>query len=504
MKKGRKYRKAIGSLACIATFLALVAIRPAQAQHRTTERPKTPGSMIKESDVDYQLWESFVVMRKANDGEAPAQHELGLRYLMGKGFEADTQKAALWIKKAAAQDYVLAKYNLGILYHNGWGVDWNPFEAYRNFLHAAHKKLPDAEFVVGLMLTENLVVNRDWQKAYRYVKSAAEEGFEPARKALVEFQKRGIKTESDSGKPAERESRVRPVFLDFNVDTSSKADDRVLLKDFLREAGPGMRQALGISDTALIESGVEKSFERIERAADVGSPEALALLGRIHEQGIGTTKDPIKATAYYVRASRLESPRAYELLWDLIQQPGYREMLEKRAMASDAEAQFAWAGLVASRFDQLLSGDQAVKLLNGAANRNHAQSIIELGLCYQSGRWVQQDKVRAEELWKIAAGLGSSEARIRLIVSEIMKPNSKNPSAETLSYLTTVSEEGSILAQVALGYCHERGLGTPRNKEQAATLYRNAAQRGSESAYLALRRMHDEIRPKGKEFEIEE
>lgn len=475
------------------------------AQRRISERQRTPGSMIKESDVDYQLWESFVVMRKANDGEAPAQQELGLRYLTGKGFEADTQKAALWIQKAASQDYVPAHYNLGILYHNGWGVEWNPFEAYRSFLRAARKDLPEGEFVVGLMLTENLVVSRDWGEAYRYVRKAAAEGFEPARKALVEFQRRGVGTDPDSGKTkAGEESRARPVFLDFNVDTASKADDRVLMRDFLREAGAEFKKAIGISDTASLEKDLGLSLRHIEQSAEVGSPESLALMGRMCERGIGMEKDMIRATAYYVRAIRLESPRAPELLWNLIQQPGYRELLEKRAMSHDAEAQFAWAGLVASRFDQLLSGEQAFKLLREGANQNHGQSIIELGLCYHSGRWVQQDKAKAEGLWRIADGHGNPEARIRLIVSEIMKTPSKTPDPKAISYLQASLGEGSILAQVALAYCHERGLGKAPSKESAALLYRNAAQRGSESAYLALRRMHDEIRPAGKEFEIEE
>jgi TPR repeat protein len=67
------------------------------------------------STLDYQLLEAFVLMQKANAGESAAQHELGLRYLFGKGFPADTVKAAFWIQKAASQNLPLAQYNLGIL-----------------------------------------------------------------------------------------------------------------------------------------------------------------------------------------------------------------------------------------------------------------------------------------------------------------------------------------------------------------------------------------------------
>ena len=60
-----------------------------------------------------------------------------------------------------------------------------------------------------------------------------------------------------------------------------------------------------------------------------------------------------------------------------------------------------------------------------------------------------------------------------------------------------------MLAEVALGYCYETGTGLPRNPGAAAQFYVTAARRGSQDAYRALRRMYDDIRPKGKEFQIE-
>jgi TPR repeat protein len=61
-----------------------------------------------------------------------------------------------------------------------------------------------------------------------------------------------------------------------------------------------------------------------------------------------------------------------------------------------------------------------------------------------------------------------------------------------------------VLAQVALGYCYETGSGVVPSDSEAARLYRAAAQRGSQDAYYALKRMHDRIRPANKEFQIDE
>jgi len=485
--------------------MLVAGVGSTEAQRKSSGREPTPGSMIRESDIDYQLWEGFVLVQKANKGEAAAQHELGVRYLQGRGFEADTVKAALWMQRAAEKDFDFAHYNLGIFSMNGWGVPWNPFAAYRHFQNASRKNLPDADFVLGLLLTENLVVPRDWDQAYALVRKSADAGFEPAKKALVEFERRGIprKGSPDPSSPADSLHQDRPVFLDFNIDTSAKLDDRTLVSELMREGNEELKKALGVAARAGSESLRDTGAAGlIMKAADAGSPEALTLIGRFYEKGIIYRKDPVKAAVFYVRAVRLESPRAMELLWNLIQDKGFAEELDRRSRHNDPEAQFVSAGLVAARMDLRLSGEQALQLLNSSASRNNADAIIELGLCHQSGRWVKQDRMRTAELWVRAAGLGSIEAEIRLAVLQTI--GAERIGKEVFDFLQKKSDEGAILAQVAMAYCHQHGLGVARSKAEAARLYRNAAQRGSQSAYFALRQMHDEIRPDDEVFRMEE
>ncbi|MBI2620430.1 MAG: sel1 repeat family protein [Ignavibacteriales bacterium] len=485
----------------------MIAANVLEAQRKVPGREPTPGSMIRESDVDYQLWEGFVLVQKANKGEPAAQHELGIRYLQGRGFETDTVKAAFWMQRAADNDFDFAHYNLGIFSMNGWGVPWNPFAAYRHFQNASRKGLPDADFVLGLLLTENLVLPQDWNKAYEYVKKSADAGFDPARKALVEFERRGIPHRGDSHDRkttnADSLSHRRPVFLNFNIDTATAVNDTTLLNELVREGSAELKKALGVA----VKTGMETlrdtgAVALIRRAAEAGSPEALTLMGRLYEKGVVFDRDRIAAAMHFVRAVRLESQRATELLWNLIQEKGFPEELERQARQDDARAQFVWAGLVASRMDLRLSGEQALKLLQTAASRNHADALIELGLCHQSGRWVQADRVQTVVLWRKASLLGSQEAEVRLAVLRTIGAGEIDN--RDIAFLRSKADEGSILAQVALGYCYQRGLGLARSKAEAARLYRNAAQRGSQSAYFALRQMHDEIRPEGKEFAMED
>ncbi|MEW6062006.1 MAG: tetratricopeptide repeat protein, partial [Bacteroidota bacterium] len=106
--------------------------------------------VLRSSDVTYQLWEGFTLVRSANAGDPAALHELGLRYLLGQGFTADTIKAFDLIRKAAEKNYLLAHFNMAVFYHNGWGVEWNPFYAYKHFQYAAEQGLREGAFAYGL------------------------------------------------------------------------------------------------------------------------------------------------------------------------------------------------------------------------------------------------------------------------------------------------------------------------------------------------------------------
>ncbi|HLB00883.1 MAG TPA: tetratricopeptide repeat protein, partial [Bacteroidota bacterium] len=139
-----------------------------------------------------EMFNAFLLVKKANTGDPVARHELGLRYLTGRSFAPDTPKAALWIGRAAEQKYVPAIYNFGILRNNGWGTPWDPFGAFLDFRTAARKGLVEGEYMYGLFLTDDLVVRRDYAEAYRWIRAAADSGYTFAEEVLRDFNKTGI------------------------------------------------------------------------------------------------------------------------------------------------------------------------------------------------------------------------------------------------------------------------------------------------------------------------
>jgi TPR repeat protein len=524
-------------LAPVTIFLSVLfgpTTLSAQKQHPQSpvfKDYKTPDSSIgiQQSDVTYQLWQGFMVARKANAGDPLAQHELGIRYLTGRGIEPDTVKAAYWIRRAAEHNVITAHFNLGLLLVNGWGVNWDPFEAYHHFLYAAEHNMSQAQYVMGQFFAENLVVSRDWAQAFRWVKLAADSGFAPAIEALALFEKRAHSQIGSTG-PNPGGARVEAgdttwqkkkspslqasnlIFLDLDaVDTAAQPDEWTLLREALASGSVQAQSALGFS--SLLDDTLALDTVRlvvVRRAANVGSPEALTVLGKCYEKGVLVEKDWVKAAEYYARALRLESPRAGSLLMTLMQQREFAEKLKWRAEHSDPDAQVAWAGLFAMGLDPFLAGDThlteeaAFQLLKRAAREDHVPGLVELGVWYYSGRGVRQDKDAAREEWDKAVRLGSREAEVQIAVAKIRESHELPEVEQAIRVLSDASRDGSILATVALAYCYENGIGFVKHDGEAAKLYRRAAQRGSQEAYSALKRMYDTIRPPSEEFQIRE
>jgi uncharacterized protein len=498
--------------------IVLLAQQQSDSPVYKSYRPPSPSAQLKRSDIDYNLMHIFGLERKAYSGDVGAQHELGLRYLLGEGVEADTLKGAFWIRRAAEQNSADAQYNLGILEFNGMGVPWNPFDAYKFFSRAAQNGMGEAQYILSMFLTENLVVPRNWEEAYKWIKKAVDAGYAPAKEAIADFEARGLGTPKEAKADTDTASSKKPaikqtlgfVFMDSGPADTTTASDATLLKDALRDATPQLKRALGMSKDQTKNLELDTAGMRIIRdAAEEGSPEALTIVGRSYERGIGVPKDLVTATMYYIRASRMSSQRAPRLLARLMEQPGFFEILKSRTARHDSDAEVAWAALSALKIDYLMTQKegiitekQALEFLNRAAAGNHVQGLIELGLCYYSGRWVKEDRNEAVALWKRAAKSGSREASTRLATLAVRSEKEPKKLSDAITELEQASQKGSVLAQVALGYCYETGTGVVKKTSEAVRLYRSSAQRGSQDAYYALRRMHDAIRPADKEFQI--
>jgi TPR repeat protein len=58
----------------------------------------------------------------AEQGDAEAQHYLGVRYADGRGVTQDPAEGMRWIRKAAEQGLLSAQYSLGVRFTDGKGI----------------------------------------------------------------------------------------------------------------------------------------------------------------------------------------------------------------------------------------------------------------------------------------------------------------------------------------------------------------------------------------------
>ena len=79
------------ALLLLLPLLTLPPRAPGQEQPNSPvfKRYKPPDEipLLPRNDPTYQIWQAFLAARRANAGDPLAQHELGLRYLLGIGVE---------------------------------------------------------------------------------------------------------------------------------------------------------------------------------------------------------------------------------------------------------------------------------------------------------------------------------------------------------------------------------------------------------------------------------
>lgn len=477
------------------------------------KKPTTLPPLVRPADPVYETLQTFLLARRAAAGDAPAQHELGIRYLLGMGVQADTTLAAHWIGKAAEGNVVPARFNLGILQYNGWGMPWDPFGAFKSLSWCSERNMMEADFFLGLFYIEGYVVPADLARALEFIERSAGKGFKPAVETLPRLkehmQQVAAAANPDSAAAASTSASLSPVFLDFDPDTTSAPGLGTLLQAAMEGGNSSLQQALGLSklngDPTQLDSAAEA---RVRNAADAGSPEALTFLGRAAELGRGRERDRVRAAALYLRAIRMESPRAPGHLFGILGLPEFIAELKEKAGAEDPEALYAWGTAAALGFDGQLAMAgavvtplQAKGFLSTAARAGYAPAMIELGLGELSGRWGPARPFEAYKLWERAATTGNMEAMIRLAILDVRGADTTLfPAA--VQVLRQGIERGSVLAEVGLGFCYETGRGAQPSPAEAARLYRDGARRGSSDAQRALRRLHDRIRPPDPAFLI--
>ncbi len=462
---------------------------------------------------EFTISAGYYLVKDANDGNTTSQHELGLRYLFGKGFEIDTVKAVYWIKKAVDKKLPSACFNYAIMLLNKAGVAWNPFEAYRNFLIAANGNMPEAQLLVGLYYLDNLIVNRNLNTAVEWINKAVKLKYKPAEEVLAQIKTNegrfidlsGTVSKTQLDRDKQNTSGRDFAFEWYNTENDSlnRSLENVKENELVKKPYHELKKFLNVKKSGILEKrGDTTSVNLLQQGIRWGNPEAVLINGLSLEKGTLNKKNLILAASNYFRAYRLGIDRAANLLLKLTTEQSFIDLLNKSMEKGDLEAIYVWSAIIALNYNNKFTEDQSIDFLNKASEKGHIQSMIELGLCYYNGRGVAKERDKALLLWNKAGTYECEDARTRIAFNNILN-NDKNSNLKTdYDYIMNACENGSLLAQIALGYCYERGIVVKENKSEADKYYRDAARRGSEIAMNSLKRLYDEIRPENEEFKI--
>lgn len=116
------------------------------------------------------------VQLAAEQGDADAQFNLGVRYVNGRGVSQDDQQAMTWYRQAAKKGHAKAQFNLGVAYANGQGVPQDYGQAVAWYRQAAEQGHADAQFALGGMYYGGEGGPQDYLQAYAWLSVAAANG----------------------------------------------------------------------------------------------------------------------------------------------------------------------------------------------------------------------------------------------------------------------------------------------------------------------------------------
>ncbi|KAK9453656.1 HCP-like protein [Dipodascopsis uninucleata] len=255
-----------------------------------------------------------------------------------------------------------------------------------------------------------------------------------------------------------------------------------------------------------LEPSREKEFELYKKATKLGHGRSAYRAAVCLEVGSGVKADKEKALAYYKHAAQLENaPAMYKLgmiyLQGLLGNPRNVSealiWLKRAADRADSDCPHALYELAklyesADGSSSFLEQDEvrALELYQRAAQLGHLPSQYRVGAAYEYGHLgCIMDPKLSIAWYSRAASKGDAESELGLSGWYLTGADGILPKSEAESYLWArrASEKGLAKAEYAVGYFTENGIGTTANMHEAIRWYKKAASQNYQKAINRLR-----------------
>ncbi len=312
--------------------------------------------------------ETLRLLHKAADqGFMAAQESLGIFSQTGIGMSQPAPDEALdWYKKAVEQGSLDAATNIALMYEGGIGVPKDPAQAMTWFRRAADGGDATAQYNLALIYAQGKGVPRDYKECVRWLTLASEQN-------------------------------VLPAILD--------------LASFYLQPPDGENADL------------ERAIHYYEKAAELGSADAEAILGNIFASGAQGKPDYEQAVKWYRKAAEQGQPMGQFGL-------GIRYELGQGVPLNLQEAR---------------------RLITAAADHSLPDAQYELGTMWEEAKGDSVDLTMASHYFQLAAEQGNAKAQFRL--GRLLATNGRSHADRVSAYkwlmlAQSVSEGGAVLANL--------------------------------------------------------
>lgn len=214
----------------------------------------------------------------------------------------------------------------------------------------------------------------------------------------------------------------------------------------------------------------------LEKRAEVGDAEAQFTLGNLYENGNGVAKDITKAVAWYEKAATTKNSNYFD---QFDEQPQINERPQVKAQFRLGVIYDAGAGVSQDR-------SKAAMWYEKAAEQGVAEAQFNLGMLYANGEGIPKDIKKAATWFEKAANQGYAYAQNNLGAMYYAGKGVPKDHKQAAAWYEKAAVQGEAIAQSNLAGMYAKGEGVPKDAVKAAGWFEKAAVQGKPNAQLSL------------------
>ncbi len=368
----------------------------------------------------------------AQNGFAKLITGLGIVLYKSEETEIDPDLAVKCLELAAAAGDDEALVELGNLYFDGAG-DMAPDQekAFRYYLQAAEKDVPNGWELVGYCLYEGKGASQNRQEALGWYEKAAEQG----------------------------------LYNSYYM----------------------MGMIYGYDETLF---NYEKAVSYFEKSAKLGQTDALVRLGTMHLHGVGTIPpDQQKAFQYFSQAALSDNSLGWEWAaychyWGYGTQQNRQKALQcyhAAAKKGSCHSQYM-LGYIYGYDVAPPDFKKAARWFKEAARQGHSDALLKLGFYYHHGRGVKRNYKTAFKLFTQAAAQGDATAMYNIGDAYENGYGVEKDEKQAFVWYQKSAELGDKCGMFGTGRLLFGGIGTQPNRVEGRRWINKAAKAGLQDA----------------------